>query len=86
MTSSKGMKKLAGKEAPADQVDVKLFKALRHPLRVRILKVLNERASSPTKLADELNENLGNVSYHGKGAREVGSDRTRRHRAAERCN
>lgn len=67
MTSSKAKKKKSAvEETPADQVDMKLFKALRHPLRVRVLKVLNERASSPTKLADELNENLGNVSYHVK--------------------
>jgi len=40
------------------------MKALSHPLRVRMLTLLNQRVSSPSELADELDEPLGNVSYH----------------------
>ena len=43
-----------------------LAKALAHPLRVRILTSLNRGISSPNQLAQELDEPLGNVSYHVK--------------------
>jgi len=35
-----------------------------HPLRSQCLTILAERTASPAELADELDENLGNVSYH----------------------
>lgn len=41
-----------------------LVRALAHPLRARILSVLQERRGSPRELADELEAPLGNVSYH----------------------
>src|SRR3712207_1846515 len=37
-----------------------------HPLRHRILIRLNEAAASPSILARELDEPLGNVAYHVK--------------------
>jgi len=37
---------------------------LSHPLRGRILGILEERRASPRELADELGQPLGNVSYH----------------------
>ena len=40
------------------------MKALSHPLRVRMLTLLNQKVSSPSELAEELDEPLGNVSYH----------------------
>jgi len=43
-----------------------LAKALAHPLRVRILSSLHKGVSSPNQLSQELNEPLGNVSYHVK--------------------
>ena len=43
-----------------------LAKALAHPLRVRILSSLHKGISSPNQLAQELEEPLGNVSYHVK--------------------
>jgi DNA-binding transcriptional ArsR family regulator len=43
-----------------------LAKALAHPLRVAILTSLQRGISSPNQLAQELNEPLGNVSYHVK--------------------
>ena len=45
-------------------VDTKLMKALAHPLRQRILSELNQRVASPSELAEEIGEPLGNVSYH----------------------
>lgn len=47
-------------------IDRRLMKALGHPLRVRALEVLNERVASPSELARELGEPLGNVAYHVK--------------------
>jgi DNA-binding transcriptional ArsR family regulator len=45
----------------------RLFKILSHPLRHRILVMLNEmEEGSPTQLAGRLGEPVGNVSYHVK--------------------
>lgn len=41
-------------------------KALRHPLRVEILAILDNRIASPSEMALELNQPLGNVAYHVK--------------------
>jgi len=51
------------KEAIPDQ---RLIKALGHPVRMRALQVLNTRVASPSELAKELDEPLGNVAYHVK--------------------
>ena len=48
----------------ANTVDTKLMKALAHPLRQQLLMALSERVASPSELAEELGEPLGNVSYH----------------------
>jgi DNA-binding transcriptional ArsR family regulator len=45
-------------------IDQRIMKALSHPLRVRMLTLLNQKVASPSELADELDEPLGNVSYH----------------------
>jgi DNA-binding transcriptional ArsR family regulator len=47
-------------------IDPQLAKALAHPLRVQLLSILNERVTSPNQLSKELDEPLGNVSYHVK--------------------
>jgi DNA-binding transcriptional ArsR family regulator len=52
---------LVGREP---SIDARLARALNHPLRMRILAVLNERAASPKELAEILGEELSNVSYH----------------------
>lgn len=41
-----------------------MVKALSHPLRTQILQVLSEHVASPNEIARELDEPLGNVSYH----------------------
>jgi DNA-binding transcriptional ArsR family regulator len=48
------------------QSKVNVFKALSHPLRMKLLAVLSEREASPTELASEFGEPLGNVAYHMK--------------------
>jgi DNA-binding transcriptional ArsR family regulator len=44
--------------------DPRYVKALSHPLRVRILAILEERTASPVQLANLLDASLGVVSYH----------------------
>lgn len=53
-----------------DGMNQGLVKALTHPLRVEILMILNERTASPNELSKELNEGLGQVSYHVKVLRD----------------
>src|ERR687895_2518335 len=48
----------------SDISDPSVIKALTHPLRVQILRSLEERIASPSELADEIGAPLGNVSYH----------------------
>lgn len=56
----------------AGVVDRRLAKALSHPLRAHVLAILNERVASPNQIANELDEPLGNVSYHVKTLAEMG--------------
>jgi DNA-binding transcriptional ArsR family regulator len=42
------------------------IKAMSHPLRASILRILTERTASPAEMARELDEDLSNVSYHTK--------------------
>jgi DNA-binding transcriptional ArsR family regulator len=42
------------------------IKAMSHPLRATILRMLAERTASPAEMARELGEELSNVSYHTK--------------------
>jgi DNA-binding transcriptional ArsR family regulator len=42
------------------------IKAMGHPLRAAILRILAERTASPAEMARELGEELSNVSYHAK--------------------
>jgi DNA-binding transcriptional ArsR family regulator len=53
--------------------DQRVIKALSHPLRFRILVVLNQKVASPSEIADELDEPLGNVAYHTKILAENGA-------------
>ncbi|HWH12289.1 MAG TPA: winged helix-turn-helix domain-containing protein [Solirubrobacteraceae bacterium] len=51
-------------KAYADVTDSRVVKALAHPLRVQILAALEDRVASPNELANELQVDLGSVSYH----------------------
>jgi DNA-binding transcriptional ArsR family regulator len=52
--------------------DPDLIKAFSHPGRLRILSALRGRPASPNELARELDEPLGNVSYHVRSLAEIG--------------
>lgn len=43
-----------------------IAKALKHPLRVEIWAILDNRTASPAEVACELNQPIGNVAYHVK--------------------
>lgn len=52
--------------------DPKVVKALGHPLRRRILAALDGRVASPSELAVEFDEQIGNISYHFKTLERLG--------------
>lgn len=56
-----------------DPVDQDLIQALAHPLRVKILELLQGQVSSATKLARALDTPIGVIAYHVKVLRECGS-------------
>src|ERR671914_1573923 len=47
-----------------DLVDPRIAKALSHPMRARILGILDERVASPNEISEMIDERLPNVSYH----------------------
>jgi DNA-binding transcriptional ArsR family regulator len=56
----------------ADLEDPRYAKALAHPLRVRILALLDERDASPVQLAEHLGATLGTVAYHVRTLERLG--------------
>jgi DNA-binding transcriptional ArsR family regulator len=58
--------------ASGGEKTVALVKALAHPLRQRLLTAYNERAVSPSELADQFGEPLGNVAYHTRRLADLG--------------
>ena len=55
-----------------DLVDPRIAKALSHPMRARILGILDERVASPNEIADTIGERLPNVSYHVRALLDLG--------------
>lgn len=64
---SKGSKGSFGR--PAHE---QLVKGLSHPLRAKCLDVLAQRVASPREIAESLDEDLSNVSYHIRVLNELG--------------
>jgi DNA-binding transcriptional ArsR family regulator len=52
--------------------DPRYVKAMSHPLRVRILAMLEERTASPVELAGWLGASLGTVAYHVRTLERIG--------------
>lgn len=65
-----GPKKGRQRETASQSIEQRIVKALAHPLRVRILTVLNDRVASPNELSKLLEEGLSQVSYHIKVLRD----------------
>jgi len=58
---------------PITQIDdPRYVKAMSHPLRVRILAMLDERTASPVELAGWLGASLGTVAYHVRTLERIG--------------
>ncbi len=55
-----------------DIEDPRLVKAFAHPLRVRILSILERRTATPKELATTLGVPLENLSYHVRALRDFG--------------
>ncbi len=51
-------------EAQRDRSERARSRALKHPMRVRVLEAMRGRAASPTELAREFGERLEVVAYH----------------------
>src|SRR5918997_5933312 len=65
--------------------DPRLVKALAHPIRMKILNILDERMATPKELAELLGLPLENVSYHVRTLKDFGFiklERTRQVRGA----
>src|SRR3954452_22659640 len=61
-----------GPQAEAE-LDEGLLKAISHPLRHRLLSMLDGRTASPNELARELGLPLGRVSYHIRLLHDLGA-------------
>jgi DNA-binding transcriptional ArsR family regulator len=61
-----------GQQADAE-LDEGLLKAISHPLRHRLLSLLDGRTASPNELARELGLPLGRVSYHIRLLHDLGA-------------
>ena len=57
----------------AGELDESLLRAISHPLRHRLLGMLDGRIASPNKLARELDLPLGRVSYHIRLLNDLGA-------------
>ncbi|HEV2062576.1 MAG TPA: winged helix-turn-helix domain-containing protein [Solirubrobacteraceae bacterium] len=65
--------------------DPRLVKALAHPVRMKILNILDDRTATPKELAQTLGMPLENVSYHVRTLKDFGFiklERTRQVRGA----
>ncbi len=65
----------AGRQSTAAELGLaRMGRALAHPLRIRILLALAETDDrSPVQIARELQESLGNVSYHTRYLSDLGA-------------
>jgi DNA-binding transcriptional ArsR family regulator len=60
--------------------DPRLVRALAHPLRIRILGILEQRSATPKELAELLDVQLENLSYHVRTLRDFGFIKLERQR------
>jgi DNA-binding transcriptional ArsR family regulator len=67
-------------KAVSDIDDPRLVKALAHPIRIKILGILEHRTATPKEVADELGLPVENVSYHFRTLRDFGFIRLERKR------
>jgi DNA-binding transcriptional ArsR family regulator len=61
-----------GPQEPGE-LDEALLKAISHPLRHRVLSMLDQRVASPNEISRELGLPLGRVSYHVRLLHDLGA-------------
>src|ERR1700712_1768979 len=47
-----------------EDVELRLAKAMAHPVRVKALALMNERPIAPVEVSEKIGVELSNVSYH----------------------
>jgi DNA-binding transcriptional ArsR family regulator len=52
--------------------DPRWLRAISHPIRIRLLAMLDEEAASPVILASKLNQPLGTIAYHVRTLYDLG--------------
>ena len=73
IASDSGCATYGGGMKPIKNIDdPRYVKAMSHPLRVRILAMLDERKASPNQLAGWLGASLGTVAYHVRTLEQLG--------------
>src|SRR3954447_3549528 len=65
--------KRAKSRKKGDVLDERIVKAISHPIRHKVLLLLNDRVASPNEISNEIGESLGRVSYHVRQLAEVGA-------------
>jgi DNA-binding transcriptional ArsR family regulator len=73
MATTRSTTKRAKARKKDDVLDERIVKAISHPIRHRVLVLLNDRVASPNEIANEIGESLGRVSYHVRQLAEVGA-------------
>jgi DNA-binding transcriptional ArsR family regulator len=72
LASNVASRSVAGPAPITNIEDPRWVRAISHPLRIRILAMLDEREASPVVLAGKLGQPLGTVSYHVRTLYELG--------------
>ncbi len=67
----KQAEKQAAKQKRED-VELRLAKAMAHPVRVKALELMNERPIAPVEVSEQIGVELSNVSYHFRTLLELG--------------
>jgi DNA-binding transcriptional ArsR family regulator len=58
--------------AARQDIELRLAKAMAHPVRVKILEMMNERPVAPVEASEAIGTPLSNVSYHFRTLLELG--------------
>jgi DNA-binding transcriptional ArsR family regulator len=63
---------MANQEPVTNITDPRWLRAISHPIRIRLLAMLDEEPASPVILASKLNQPLGTIAYHVRTLYDLG--------------
>src|ERR1700742_2257839 len=63
---------MPNREPVTNITDPRWLRAISHPIRIRLLAMLDEEAASPVVLASKLEQPLGTVAYHVRTLYDLG--------------